>query len=214
MRGFHRTFATGVACWQGTLTPSDTWSRPSLDLTMFFLLRPILFPTLFFFLPIHFEHPSELSWFCLRPTHWPRDLDLWHTCHVRIFIENTFHSNLAFRYSYNTTYVPESQPYVKLILQYSCTFICCHIHDCNIVYFDVKQEKKEEILLSPMTKAPAPTEKSKKQRDNTKNATKKIDYTTIADRLRTVSWRYNSHQTGEVKPVFARSTFPVTATTV
>ena len=30
------------------------------------------------------------------------------------------------------------------------------------------QEKKEEIWLSPMTKAPTPTEKSKKQRDNTK----------------------------------------------
>ena len=27
MRGFHRTFATGVACWQGTLTPPDTWSH-------------------------------------------------------------------------------------------------------------------------------------------------------------------------------------------
>ena len=30
------------------------------------------------------------------------------------------------------------------------------------------KEKKEEIWLSPMTKAPTPTEKSKKQRDNTK----------------------------------------------
>ena len=27
VRGFHRTFATGVACRQGTLTPPDTWSR-------------------------------------------------------------------------------------------------------------------------------------------------------------------------------------------
>ena len=26
--GFHRTFATDVACRQGTLTPPDTWSRP------------------------------------------------------------------------------------------------------------------------------------------------------------------------------------------
>ena len=25
---FHKTFATGVACRQGTLTPPDTWSRP------------------------------------------------------------------------------------------------------------------------------------------------------------------------------------------
>ena len=26
--GFQRASATGVACWQGTLTPPDTWSRP------------------------------------------------------------------------------------------------------------------------------------------------------------------------------------------
>ena len=28
LSGFHMTFATGVACRQGTLTPPDTWSRP------------------------------------------------------------------------------------------------------------------------------------------------------------------------------------------
>ena len=42
-----------------------------------------------------------------------------------------------------------------------------------------------------MTKAPTPTEQSKTQRDNTKNATKNFDYTTIADRLRTtIQWEY------------------------
>ena len=51
-----------------------------------------------------------------------------------------------------------------------------------------------------MTKAPTPTEKSKKQRDNTKNA----DYTTITDRLRTASWSSNSHAIYEV------STFQLT----
>ena len=38
-----------------------------------------------------------------------------------------------------------------------------------------EQEKKEEIWLSPMTKAPTPTEMSKGQSDNTNNATKKFD---------------------------------------
>ena len=52
-----------------------------------------------------------------------------------------------------------------------------------------------------MTKTPTPTEKSKKQRDNIKNATKNFDYTTIADRLRTVSWSNSGHPTGVVKPV-------------
>ena len=36
-----------------------------------------------------------------------------------------------------------------------------------------------------------PQKKSKKQRDNTKIATKNFDNTTIADRLRTVSWSNN-----------------------
>ena len=44
-------------------------------------------------------------------------------------------------------------------------------------------EKKEEIWLSPMTKAHTPTEMSKGQSDNTNNATKKFDYTAVADRL-------------------------------
>ena len=62
----------------------------------------------------------------------------------------------------------------------------------------LQQEKKEEIWLSPMTKAPTPTEMSKGQSDNTNNATKKFDYTAVADRLRTVSWSNYSHPTGVV----------------
>ena len=41
---------------------------------------------------------------------------------------------------------------------------------------------------------------------------KKFDYTAIADRLRTVSWSNYSHQTGMVKPVYERPTFPLTTT--
>ena len=74
--------------------------------------------------------------------------------------------------------------------------------------------EKEEIWLSPMTEALTPTEKSKKQRDNTKNATKNFDYTTIADRLRTVSWGNDSHPAGVVKPVYGIPTFPLTAKAV
>ena len=44
-----------------------------------------------------------------------------------------------------------------------------------------KEEKKEEIWLSPMTKAPTPAKMSKGQSDNTNNATK----TSIIQRLRT-----------------------------
>ena len=40
-RGFHRTFATGAACQQRTLTPPDTWSCPTSGLTSVLMLRPI-----------------------------------------------------------------------------------------------------------------------------------------------------------------------------
>ena len=46
------------------------------------------------------------------------------------------------------------------------------------------------------------------------NATKNFDYTTIAERLRTVSRSNSSHPTGVVKSVYERSTFPLTATAV
>ena len=64
MRGFHRTFATGVACWQGTLTQPDTWSRPIWDLYMLYLLRSFSRTCHNFFRTIHFKHPSVLSRFC------------------------------------------------------------------------------------------------------------------------------------------------------
>ena len=42
VQDFHRTYATGAACQQRTLTPPDTWSCPSLGLALilFYLLRP------------------------------------------------------------------------------------------------------------------------------------------------------------------------------
>ena len=39
--GFHRAFATGVACRQVTLTPPDTWSCPTLGLACVLMSRPI-----------------------------------------------------------------------------------------------------------------------------------------------------------------------------
>ena len=64
----------------------------------------------------------------------------------------------------------------------------------------IVKDKKEEMWLSPMTKAPTPTEQSKCQHksDNKNNATKKFDKTAIADRLRTASWSNNSHPTDMV----------------
>ena len=70
-------------------------------------------------------------------------------------------------------------------------------------------ENKEEIWLSPMTKAPTPTEMFKGQSDNTNNATKKFDYFSfnVLDKLgnkRTLRKRRN--KTIRIQK-FARLTF-------
>ena len=39
--GFHRTYATGAACQQRTLTPPNTWSCPTLGLACVLMSRPI-----------------------------------------------------------------------------------------------------------------------------------------------------------------------------
>ena len=73
--------------------------------------------------------------------------------------------------------------------------------------------KNEVIWLSPMTKAPTLTEKSKKQRDKTKTPPK-MGYTTIADRLRTVSSGNDSLPTGVVKTGLRDPNLPLTAIAV
>ena len=65
-----------------------------------------------------------------------------------------------------------------------------------------------------MTKAPIPTEKSNKHRDNIKTPPKNFNYKTITDRLKTVRWSNSSHPTGVVKPVYERPTFPQITTAV
>ena len=41
VQGFHRTYATGAACQQRTLTPPDTWFCPTLGLAFVLMSRPI-----------------------------------------------------------------------------------------------------------------------------------------------------------------------------
>ena len=82
----------------------------------------------------------------------------------------------------------------------------------KVLLWSVKR-KKEEIWLSPIAEAVIPTEMSKGQSDNTKNATKKFDYTAIADRLRTVSSSNCSHPTVLVNQ-YTGPVVPLPATTV
>ena len=91
------------------------------------------------------------------------------------------------------------------------------------------QEKIEEILLNPTLyyKSPYTQRKSQNATLQHTNATKNFDYTTIVDRLRTVSLcndshptgvvlmiydgqSNDSHQTGMVKPVNEIHSFPLT----
>ena len=117
----------------------------------------------------------------------------------------------------NTAYMLNTMNYEKYLLNplhHASLKIYVHMHWPWFHQLWQFSREKEEIWLSPMTEALTPTEKSKKQRDNTKNATKNFDYTTIADRLRTVSWGNDSHSAGVVKPVYGIPTFPLTAKAV
>ena len=67
-------------------------------------------------------------------------------------------------------------------------------------FCSVYKKKTEEIRLSDITKTPIQTENEKV---TTQNASKTFDYTTIADRHRTVSW-------SDGHPNDGIPTFPVT----
>ena len=69
--------------------------------------------------------------------------------------------------------------------------------------------KKKEIWLNPMTET-----LYQQKIEQHKNATKNFDYTTITERLRTVSWSTNSYPNDVVKPVYGHPTFPLTAKAV
>ena len=64
-RSFHRTFATGAACQQRTLTPPDTWSCPTLGLASVLMLRPIS-PELVLFLDFWVSNIPRYFCFCFE----------------------------------------------------------------------------------------------------------------------------------------------------
>ena len=75
----------------------------------------------------------------------------------------------------------------------------------------IKEREKGRDLTQSYDKSPYTHRKIQKATRQHKNATKNFNYTTIADRLRTVSGSNNIHPNGEVKPVCERSTFSLTA---
>ena len=68
------------------------------------------------------------------------------------------------------------------------------------VYKRKRKRKRYDSVL--WQKAPTLTEMSKGQSDKINNATKKFDYTEVADKLRTVSWSNYGYPTGVVNLVY------------
>ena len=65
LRGFHGTYASGVACQQGALTLPDTWFRPPLwDLLVLQWLRPDSSNLPCLYSTFRLECPLVLSRFC------------------------------------------------------------------------------------------------------------------------------------------------------
>ena len=68
MRGYHRTFVTGVACGQGTLTPPDTRSHPIWDLNMFSCWDQFLYRTCRYFSGLCYSNiPQYFLDFAIHP---------------------------------------------------------------------------------------------------------------------------------------------------
>ena len=76
------------------------------------------------------------------------------------------------------------------------------------------REKKKKNLIQFYDKGPYIHRKIQKTKWQHKNAPKNFDHTTIADRLRTVSWSNDGYPTDAVKPVNGIITFQLTAKAV
>ena len=74
--------------------------------------------------------------------------------------------------------------------------------------------EKGRDLTQSYDKSPDTHRKIQKATWKHKNVTKNLDYTTIADRFRAVSWGNDTHPTGVVKPVYGIPIFPLTAKAV
>ena len=75
------------------------------------------------------------------------------------------------------------------------------LYFCKVVRYNDVTVKKGRYLTQSYDKSPYTDRKIQKATSQYKKATKHFDYTTIADRLRTVSWGNDRQPNGVVKPV-------------
>ena len=102
--------------------------------------------------------------------------------------------------------------YIHIRWYTGITFCTLVVH---ILYKDISYHAKWKRKRSNSVQWQKPIHRQKSPKSNVtttrKNATKNLDYRTIADRLRTFSWGNDSHPTGGVYPVYGIPTFPLIA---
>ena len=88
----------------------------------------------------------------------------------------------------------------------------CFPDDSTCSFSKLKYKEKRKRTDPVSRRIPLHPQKTAKGKGTIHNrhTKKNFDYTTIADRLRTVSWSNDSRPTCVVKPVYAISTFPFT----
>ena len=103
------------------------------------------------------------------------------TCVKYAFWKRTFNTCCTFFYVVKIMLPYDMVPQCKKLMHRIIRFPLNLKGERRLYSIVSYEEKKEEIWLSPMTKTPTPTEMSKGQSDNTNNATKKFDYTAVAE---------------------------------
>ena len=113
-----------------------------------------------------------------------------------------------------TVYINWIASYSICVLMLLYHFLNADIYDIQKDYGIVELREKGRDLTQSYDKSPYTDRELQKATWQHINATKNLDYTTIADWLRTVSWSNASHPTGVVKPVYGIPTFPLTTKSV
>ena len=103
---------------------------------------------------------------------------------------------------------------VLLVFPGLLSWWCPFQYSLNISFPILSTREKGRDLTQYYDKSPYTNRKIQKATWQHKKSHQNFDYTTIADRLRTVSWGNDSFPTGVVKPVNGIPTHPLTTTVV
>ena len=99
-----------------------------------------------------------------------------------------------------------SRPMFPTLMTTKCVHHTVHMRAVGMKFFFTGMEREKEGDLTQSYDKDPYTNRKFENEWTTQNATNSFDYTTIADRLRAVSWSHKSHPTGVVKPVYGYQT--------